>query len=85
LKNPRRRPNGTSDAQMLVGDFTSPIPKPRAAEIVEKRGEGSEAAMACPDPSNQFVDPDSWRLWVKQAQEGAVKNLEDEKRKAAAP
>src|SRR6266581_8574234 len=42
LKNLRRRPNGASDAQMLVGDYTSPILKPRAAEIVKKHGEISQ-------------------------------------------
>jgi len=41
-------------------------------------------AQRKPGEPNVFVDPDSWRLWVKQAQEGAAKNLEDEKRKAAA-
>ena len=33
---------------------------------------------------NVFVDPESWKQWVKMAQEGAAKNLEEEKRKAAA-
>ena len=87
MKNLRRGPNGpngASDAQTLLGDYASPILKPRAAEIVKKHGEALEAGMAYPDPSNEFVDPDSWRLWVKQAQECAVKNLGDEKRKAAA-
>jgi metallo-beta-lactamase class B len=32
------------------------------------------------DP-HPFVDPDSWRIWVKQVQEGALKNLEEEKAK----
>src|SRR2546423_7962234 len=53
LKNLKRRPNGTSDAQMLVGDYTSPILKTRAAEIVKKHGEISQAGKAFPDPSNQ--------------------------------
>jgi metallo-beta-lactamase class B len=38
-----------------------------------------------PGDPNVFVDPESWRLWVQQAQEGAAKNLENEKRKATAP
>jgi metallo-beta-lactamase class B len=37
-----------------------------------------------PGEPNVFVDPESWKQWVKMAQEGAAKNLEDEKRKAAA-
>jgi hypothetical protein len=39
-------PNGTSDAQTLLGDYASPILKPRAAEIVKKHGEALEAGMA---------------------------------------
>ena len=37
-----------------------------------------------PGEPNVFVDPESWKQWVKMAQEGAAKNLEAEKRKAAA-
>jgi metallo-beta-lactamase class B len=37
-----------------------------------------------PGEPNVFVDPQSWTQWVKMAQDGAAKNLEDEKRKAAA-
>ena len=33
---------------------------------------------------NVFVDAESWKQWVKTAQDGAAKNLEDEKRKAVA-
>jgi hypothetical protein len=53
LKNLKRRPNGISDAQMLVGDYTNPILKPHAAEIVKEHGEISLAGLAYPDPSNQ--------------------------------
>jgi hypothetical protein len=53
LKNLKRRPNGTSDQQTLVGDYTSPILKPGAAEIVKEHGETSLAGQAFPDPSNQ--------------------------------
>ena len=42
-------------------------------------------AQRKPGDPNVFVDPESWRVWVQQAQEGAVKNLENEKRKAAPP
>ena len=55
LKNLQRRANGTSDAQTLVGDYTSPILKPKAAEIVKRLGEISKAGQAFPDPSNQYV------------------------------
>lgn len=37
-----------------------------------------------PGEPNVFVDSESWKRWVKMAQDGAAKNLEEEKRKAAA-
>jgi hypothetical protein len=37
----------------LVGDYTNPILKPQAAEIVKKRGETSLAGVAYPTPFNQ--------------------------------
>jgi hypothetical protein len=55
LKNLKRRANGTSDAQMLVGDYKNPILKPHAAEIVRQHGDVSIAGDAYPDPSNQCV------------------------------
>jgi metallo-beta-lactamase class B len=36
-----------------------------------------------PGEPNVFVDPESWKQWVKVAQAGAAKNLEAEKAKAA--
>jgi hypothetical protein len=55
LKNLQRRRDGTSDPQMLVGDYNSPILTPRAAEIVKEQGEISRSGGAFPDPSNQCV------------------------------
>lgn len=37
-----------------------------------------------PGEPNPFVDSASWQQWLKMAKEGAAKNLEEEKRKAAA-
>jgi hypothetical protein len=37
----------------LVGDYTNPILKPEAAEVVRKHGEISLAGVAYPTPSNQ--------------------------------
>ena len=34
-----------------------------------------------PGEPHPFVDPESWQAWVKQVQEGAIRNLEQEKRK----
>ncbi len=53
ILNLKRRPDGKSDAQQLVGDYNSPILTPRAAEIVKKHGEQSIAGIAFPDLSNQ--------------------------------
>jgi hypothetical protein len=52
VKN-RARANGTSDYSKLVGDYTNPILKPAAAEIVKKHGELSEAGVVYPSPANQ--------------------------------
>ena len=39
LVNRSRRQNGTGDNLQLVGDYTNPILKPQAAEVVKKHGE----------------------------------------------
>jgi hypothetical protein len=46
-------PNGVSNASELVGDFTSPILKPEAAEVVKRHGELSKKKIPYPTPSNQ--------------------------------
>ena len=49
----RARVNGVSNYNRLVGDYTNPILKPEAAEIVKKHGELSLAGVGYPTPSNQ--------------------------------
>jgi hypothetical protein len=49
----RSRRNGVSDYNQLVGDYTNPILKPNAAEIVKKKGELSLAGVTYPSPANQ--------------------------------
>jgi hypothetical protein len=49
----RSRRNGVSDILQLVGDYTNPILKPEAAEVVKKFGEISRAGMTFPSPRNQ--------------------------------
>ena len=49
----RARANGSSDYSKLVGDYTNPILKPAAAEIVKKHGELSEGGVVYPSPANQ--------------------------------
>ncbi len=49
----RSRRNGVSDYNQLVGDYTNPILKPQAAEVVKKFGELSLAGVTYPSPANQ--------------------------------
>jgi hypothetical protein len=51
--NTSRSRNGVANFQQLVGDYTNPILKPHAAEIVKKKGETSRAGTVYPTPSNQ--------------------------------
>jgi hypothetical protein len=44
---------GVSNLNQLVGDYTNPILKPQAAEVVKKHGEISLAGVGYPTPSNQ--------------------------------
>ena len=48
----RSRRNGVSDSYQWVGDYTNPILKPQAAEVVKRHGEISLAGLAYPTPSN---------------------------------
>jgi hypothetical protein len=52
LVNRSRRPNGTGDGLKLTGDYTNPILKPEAAEIVKRHGERA-LNMGDPNPHNQ--------------------------------
>jgi hypothetical protein len=49
----RSRRNGVSNTSQLVGDYTNPILKPQAAEVVKKHGEISLNGVPYPTPSNQ--------------------------------
>ena len=49
----RRKDSGQSDYGQLVGDYTNPILKPDAAEVVKKKGELSLAGVTYPSPANQ--------------------------------
>jgi hypothetical protein len=48
----RSRHEGLSDAYHYVGDYTNPILKPEAAEVVKKFGEIELNGLAHPTPSN---------------------------------
>ncbi len=49
----RSRRNGVGNNYQLVGDYTNPILKPRAADIVRKHGEISTTGVPYATPSNQ--------------------------------
>jgi hypothetical protein len=49
----RSRRNGVSNPVQLVGDYTNPILKPEAAEVVKAFGEMSLAHFGFPNPRNQ--------------------------------
>jgi hypothetical protein len=51
--NRSRRPDGVSNTRTFVGDYTNPILKPKAAEVVKRHGDISLAGGAYPTPSNQ--------------------------------
>ena len=44
---------GTGNVNLLVGDYTNPILKPEAAEVVKKHGEIQLSGVGYPDPRNQ--------------------------------
>jgi len=49
----RSRLNGVSNYNQLVGDYTNPILKREAAEVVREHGELSLSGVGYPTPSNQ--------------------------------
>src|SRR6266851_9547637 len=51
--NKSRRRDGVGNANQFVGDYTNPILKPHAAEVVRKHGEISLSGASYPTPSNQ--------------------------------
>jgi hypothetical protein len=53
LVNRSRRTNGTGNILQLVGDYTNPILKPQAAEVVKKHGEIALKGIGDPNPRNQ--------------------------------
>jgi hypothetical protein len=53
IRNRSRRPDGVANFQRLVGDYTNPILKPEAAEIVKKFGDITVAGSGYPTPSSQ--------------------------------
>jgi hypothetical protein len=66
ILNTVRKADGTMDFNALVGDYTSPILKPEAAEVVRRRGEISLSGTPFPDPHNQcWPEPPPFILGVQ--------------------
>jgi hypothetical protein len=56
---------GVSDPRKLVGDYTNPILKPSAADVVRKRGEAELSGVGSPTPTNQcWPEPVPYIFWT---------------------
>jgi hypothetical protein len=53
VTNRLRSPNGAASHYGYVGDYTNPILKPQAVEIVKNRGEIESGGVLLPNPRNQ--------------------------------
>jgi hypothetical protein len=63
--NKSRRPDGAGNSNQLVGDYTNPILKPQAAEVVKKHGEISLRGVGYPTPANQcWPQPVPYIFWT---------------------
>jgi len=64
VRNKTRLPSGASDFRLVVGDYTNPILKPEAAEVVKQFGEISLSGRIFPDPDNMCLqNPVPYILW----------------------
>ena len=64
VRNKSRLPSGASNSDQLVGDYSNPILKPAAAEVVKRLGEIQLAGRAFPDPDNQCLqNPVPYIFW----------------------
>jgi hypothetical protein len=64
VRNKTRLPSGASDFTLLIGDYTNPILKPEAAEVVKKFGETSLSGRTVPDPDNMCLqNPVPYIFW----------------------
>jgi hypothetical protein len=53
VTNRSRRPDGAGNVAQLVGDYTNPILKPEAAEVVKRAAEIALRGVGYPTPRNQ--------------------------------
>jgi hypothetical protein len=58
-------PSGIGNSDQLVGDYSNPILKPHAADVVKKHGEISVTGVTYPTPANQcWPQPVPYILWT---------------------
>jgi hypothetical protein len=63
--NRSRLPSGVGNSDQLVGEYTNPILKRQAAEVVRKHGEISKAGVTYPTPANQcWPQPPPYIFWT---------------------
>jgi hypothetical protein len=64
VRNKTRLPTGASNFNLLVGDYTNPILKPEAAEVVKKHGDTALAGKVVADPDNMCLqNPLPYLFW----------------------
>jgi len=64
VRNKSRLPSGQSNSDELVGDYSNPILKPAAAEVIKRNGEIQLSGHAFPDPDNQCLqNPLPYIFW----------------------
>jgi hypothetical protein len=64
VRNKTRLPSGAGDFGLAVGDYTNPILKPAAAEVVKKQGEISLSGRIFPDPDSLcLLNPVPYLFW----------------------
>jgi hypothetical protein len=64
VRNKSRLPTGASNFNLIVGDYTNPILKPEAAEVVKQKGEISLSGRVFPDPDNMCLqNPLPYIFW----------------------
>ena len=64
VRNKSRLRSGASNPDQLVGDYSNPILKPEAAELVKKFGDISLSGRAFPDPDSQCLqNPVPYIFW----------------------
>jgi hypothetical protein len=62
--NKSRLPSGQQNSDLLVGDYSNPILKPAAAEVIKRNGEIQLSGRSFPDPDNQCLqNPVPYIFW----------------------